>query len=151
MQNCTDYFRQMKYCILLACLSAMCSVNAQPAKDTTFSVRGYNCQCKYALNGKPDIKPFDLHEKPASYPGGEEEWKRFLKKNADKSLKGKDKIELRFKVDADGNLSGFEILNHAPAQKFEEVVRVLKLSGKWFPAVRDGYCVAGDVTITAEF
>lgn len=140
----------MKFPLLLILLFCFSFSHSQVIKDTAFQIRGYSCSCKFVVSGQADIKPFDLHEQAPAYPGGEEEWKKFLKKNLDKSLKGKDKVELRFLVSAGGDLSGFTILNHAPAQKFEEVVRVLRLSGKWFPGVRNGYCVAGDVSMTAE-
>jgi len=100
--------------------------------------------------GKPDIKPFDLNEKPPSYPGGPDEFKKFLRKNIDKSMKWKEKVDVKFKVDINGDLSGFQAVKPAAGQKLKEVVRVLKLSGKWFPGVREGYCVEGEVTITAE-
>jgi hypothetical protein len=123
---------------------------SQIITDTTFTVREYSCSCKYVKEGKPDIKPFDRLEKPPFYPGGEVEFKKFLKKNIDKSLKWKEKVEMKFKVDINGDLSGFQSVNHAAVQKIREVIRVLKLSGKWFPGVREGYCVEGEVTITAE-
>jgi hypothetical protein len=123
---------------------------SQTEVDTTFKVDKYSCSCKYIRDGKPDIKPFDLNEKPASYPGGMEELKKFLKKNIDKSMKWKEKVDVKFKVDVNGNLSGFQSVNHAAVQKFQEVVRVLKLTGKWFPGVREGYCVEAEVTVTAE-
>ncbi len=106
---------------------------SQESKDTTFSVNGFTCSCKYNLNPEEDNKIFDLSEKPAHYPGGEDEWKKFVKKNLDKGLKGKDKVEVRFQVDKNGDLSSFEIMTRSPAQKFEEIVRILLLYGKWLP------------------
>ena len=126
------------------------AVYGQQVIDTTFSVRGFTCQCKYLSSGKPDVKPFDLNEKPPYYPGGADEFKKFLRKNIDKSMKWKEKVNVTFKVDKNGDLYGFQSVNYAAVQKFQEVVRVLKLSGKWFPAVREGYCVEGEVTVTAE-
>ncbi len=117
------------------------NVIAQQTKDTTFQSGEYSCQCKLALDGKPDVKPFDLNEKPAYYPGGEDEWKKFVKKNINKKLKGKDEVEVYFEVDEKGTLSNYRLLNRAANQKYEEAVYLLKLSGKWFPAVQNGYCI----------
>lgn len=128
-------------------LSAL-SVYSQQYKDTTFSVRGFTCTCKYNLNIEDDNKIFDLSEKPAHYPDGEEEWKKFVKKNLDKGFKGKEEVEVRFQVDKDGNLSAFELMTRSPAQKYQEIVRVLKLSGKWMPSVQNGYCVKSVVRAT---
>jgi Gram-negative bacterial TonB protein C-terminal len=68
-------------------------------KDTMISVRGFTCNCKYNFNIEDDNKIFDRSEKPATYPGGDEAWKKFVKKNLDKSIKGNEKVEVRFQVD----------------------------------------------------
>jgi hypothetical protein len=123
---------------------------SQKFKDTTFSVREFTCTCKYDKDTIEFKGIFDRSEQPAYYPGGESEWKKFLKKNLNNSFKGKHKVEIRFGVDKNGNLFAFEIMNRAPAQKFEEVVRVLKLSGKWFPAMQNGFCVRAWVWLALE-
>lgn len=141
----------MKHFLLLLIFPLFyCHSFSQTVTDTTFTVREYSCSCKYMKDGKPDIKPFDLNEKAPSFPGGDEEFKRFLKKNIDKSLKWKEKVIVKFNVDINGDLSSFKMVNPAAIQKFQEVVRVLKLSGKWFPGVREGYCVEGEVSVTVE-
>lgn len=124
--------------------------HCQEYKDTTFSVHNYTCSCKYNLNEQDDNGIFDRDAKEAYYPGGEDEWKKFVKKNIDKSYKGKHTVELKFTVDRNGDLSGYTVLNSAPAQKYEEVVRVLKLSGKWFPSVQKGFCVKSVLHIKLE-
>lgn len=123
---------------------------AQEYKDTTYKAGEYSCTCKYNFNDQDDNGIFDRNARDASYPGGEEEWKKFAKKNLDKGFKGKHTVEVRFTVDKNGDLSGFTVLNNAPAQKYEEVVRVLKLSGKWFPSVQKGFCVKSTVILKAE-
>lgn len=133
---------------LIILFSLTCS--AQSYKDTTFSVREYSCNCKYNLIEQDDNGLFDLHGRDASYPGGAEEWKKFLKKNIDKGFKGKHMVEVKFTVDKNGDLSGFTVLNNTAAQKYEEVLRVLKLSGKWFPSLQKGFCVKSVVVIKAE-
>jgi hypothetical protein len=138
------------FLLLLIFLLNYLSSFSQIISDTTFIVREYSCSCKYTKEGHPDIKPFDLDEKPPSYPGGDEAFKKFLKKNIDKGLKWKEKVNIKFRVDINGDLSRFQAINHAAVQKIQEVIRVLKLSGKWFPAVREGYCVEGEVAVTAE-
>lgn len=150
--NCTGY---SKYTMRLFLLLVLCTFYAvgfsQTTKDTTFSVRGFICECKLAIDGKPDVKPFDLNEKPAQYPGGSNEWEKFVKKNIDKKLKGKDAVEVHFEVDAYGQLSGLRLLNRAPNQKYEEVVRILRLSGTWFPAIQNGFCIKSVKRLTLEF
>lgn len=123
---------------------------SQEFKDTTFSIRDFTCQCKYNFNNEDDNKIFDRSEKPAHYPGGEDEWKKFVKKNIDKGFKGNHPVEVRFEVDKNGNLSTFLLLNKAPNQKYEEVLRLLKSSGKWFPSLQNGYCVKSYVRLSFE-
>jgi hypothetical protein len=140
----------MKTSLSIFCLFSSLCLYSQQYKDTIFSVREYTCTCKYNFNIEDDKGIFDLNEIKAQYPGGEDEWKQFVKKNLDKSFKGKHKVELRFNVDKNGDLSGYELMSRSPAQKFQEIVRVLKLSGKWFPSVQKGYCIGSSVNISVE-
>ncbi len=140
----------MKKFFLIFCLFVVSNAYSQDYKDTTFSVRNFTCQCKFNLNTLDDNKIFDRSEKPAYYPGEEEDWKKFVKKNLDKKFKGKDKVEVRFEVEKNGELSNFLLLNRSPNQKFEEVVRVIKLSGKWFPSVQNGFCVKSYIRLSFE-
>jgi hypothetical protein len=140
----------MRKLFLLFSLITSFTASSQEFKDTTFSVRELTCQCKYNLNVEDDVKIFDRSEKPAYYPGGEEEWKKFVKKNMDKGFKGKDNVEVRFQVDKNGDISSFLLLNKSPNQKYEEVLRVLKLSGKWFPSLQNGFCVKSYVRLSFE-
>jgi hypothetical protein len=139
--------------IILLTLSCLLSnlLFSQKSIDTTFSIRDNTCQCKLVTEGTADVKPFDLNEKPAYYPGGEDEWKKFVKKNIDKKLKGKDVVEVHVEIDEKGELSGFRLLSRAANQKYEEAVYILKLSGKWFPAVQNGYCVKSVKRLVFEF
>lgn len=123
---------------------------SQEYKDSIFSVRGFTCSCKYNFNTADDTGIYDRSGKPAAYPGAEIEWKKFVKKNIDKGFKGKHIVEVRFDVDKNGDLSNFLLQNKAPNQKYEEVVRVLKMSGKWFPSVQDGFCVKSSVWLSFE-
>jgi hypothetical protein len=136
------------FIILLSLFSV--SLFSQKVIDTTFSKNGSSCICKLAVEGKPDIKPFDLNEKKAEYPGGEEEWKKFVKKNINKKLKGKEEVAVSFEIDEVGRLSNYRLLNRAANQKYEEVVYILKLSGHWFPAVQNGYCVKSVMRMNFE-
>ena len=68
----------------------------------------------------------------------------------DKGLKGKDEVEVRFQVDKNGDLSTFLLMNKSPNQKYEEVLRLLKSSGKWFPSIQNGFCVKSYVRLSFE-
>lgn len=140
----------MKNIFLLLCLLAALPGAAQSYKDTTFSVREFTCSCNYNLDEQEDAGIFDRQAIPAIYPGGEEEWKKFVKKNIYKGFKGKHQVEVRFTVDKNGQLSDYTLISSAPAQKYEEAVRILRLSGKWFPSVQKGFCVKTSTSRTFE-
>jgi len=137
------------YFFILSLLTGV-HIHAQEFRDTTFTERGFTCSCKYNFNIEDDNRIFDLAEQPAHYPGGDEAWKKFVKKNMEKGLKGKHTVELRFQVDKNGDLSSFQLQNRAAGQKYEEVVRLVKSSGKWFPSVQKGFCVKSFVRLTFE-
>ncbi|MDZ4793447.1 MAG: hypothetical protein SGI83_04140 [Bacteroidota bacterium] len=138
-----------KLCLLVS-LFLISDLQAQEFKDTTYSVSDFNCSCKYNFNSEDDNKIFDRSEKPAHFPGGENEWKKFVKKNMEKGLKGKHEVEIRFQVDKNGDLGAFLLMNKSPNQKYEEVLRLLKSSGKWFPSVQNGFCVKSYVRLSFE-
>jgi hypothetical protein len=141
----------MKYFLIIFLSVFSTSLHSQMEMDTTFTKNGASCTCKIVTEGKPAIKPFDINEKKAAYPGGEEEWKRFVKKNINKKLKGKEEVRVSVDVDEWGRLSNYRLLTRAANQKFEEVVYILKLSGQWFPAVQSGYCVKSVLQLSFEF
>ena len=140
----------MRKLFLLLSLFLSLYTYSQEFTDTTFSVRGFTCQCKFNFNIEDDNKIFDRSETPAHYPGGQEEWKKFVKKNMDKGFKGNHPVEVRFEVNKNGDLSAFLLLNKAPNQKYEEVLRLLKSSGKWFRSVQKGFCVKSYVRLSFE-
>ena len=140
----------MRRLFLLVSLLSTLHTYSQGFKDTIFSVREFTCQCKYNINSEDDNKIFDRSEVPAYYPGGEDEWNKFVKKNMDKGFKGKHEVEVRFVVDKNGDLGNFLLLNKAANVKFEEILRILKLSGKWFPSIQNGYCVKSYVRLSFE-
>ncbi len=126
-------------------------VYSQNFKDTTFTNGKHSCKCQFVISGTPDVKPFDLNEKAAYFPGGEDAWDKFVKKNIDKKIKGKHEVEVQFNVEADGSLSNFRLINKAPNQKFEEVLSILKAGGNWFPAVQNGFCIRSVKRLMFEF
>ena len=133
---------------LLVCLHTY----SQESKDTTFSVRGFTCSCRYSLNINEENKLFDRSEEGAYYPGREKEWKKFLKKNLNADFAGKKhEFRVQFVISKDGDLSDFMLLDRAVNQKYEEAVKVLKQSGKWFPAIQNGRCVTAYYRVLFEF
>ena len=139
----------MRIYLFILSIVLACSAGAQEARVTVFLIRGSICGCKFNLDPAADKEVLltgghsigSDAQQPAYYSKEEKDWQQFLKKNLDTGLKGKHEVEVRFQVNKNGDLSHFELLSASPAQKFQEVVRVLKLSGKWFPSIRNGYCI----------
>ena len=91
---------------------------------------------------------FDRVEIEASYPGGNEAWLQYLMKNANGSVAtengapvGRYTSMIQFIVDKDGKLSEFKPLTKMGYGMEQEVIRVLKLSGLWTPAIQNGKTV----------
>lgn len=106
------------------------------------------------LDGKAilDIKPkekeanrFERIEKEAEYPG---DWQRYLSTNlrADGAVDngatpGNYQVIVQFVVAADGTVSDIKVLKDPGFGMGEEATRVIKKSGKWKPAIQNGYPV----------
>lgn len=74
------------------------------------------------------------------YPGGIDEFYKFVQKEyripTEEGLKGK--VYITFVVEKNGVLSGIRILRDIGYGTGEEFIRVLKLSKKWNPAIKNG-------------
>jgi protein TonB len=78
----------------------------------------------------------------AEYPGGAAAWQRFLNRNLrypqeaiDNEITGS--VVVQFVVDKEGNVSDVEAVS-GPEVLCAEMIRVIKKSGKWTPAVQGG-------------
>jgi protein TonB len=81
-------------------------------------------------------------EKEPEFPGGQEAWLNFLRKNlvAPDNLEAGEKktVQVRFIVAMDGTVTSFEILQSAGKSFDNEVIRVLKKMPRWRPAIQNG-------------
>ena len=92
-----------------------------------------------------DDRIFSVVEEEATYQGGMTAWVEFLSKNLRASVPvnrhapaGTYKVIIQFIVSKDGSLSNIEPLTHFGYGMEEEVIRILKKSHKWLPAVQNG-------------
>lgn len=83
----------------------------------------------------------------ASFPGGLQQWARFLNRNlrvpddaVNNGIQGE--VMVQFVVDVDGSVSDVQAIS-GPEQGGlrEEAVRVIRKSGKWIPAIQNGRSV----------
>jgi hypothetical protein len=92
-----------------------------------------------------DNKVFDVVEKEADFPGGAEAWKNFLIKNLNPNVPvkngaplGKYTVYVQFIVGKDGTVRDVVPLTKLGFGMENEVVQLLKKSGKWTPAIQYG-------------
>lgn len=89
-------------------------------------------------------------EKPAMFPGGELAWIKFLQRylQTPDDLSAGERVEVyvRFRIETDGTLSGFEIVKSGGSLFDKEVLRVMKKMPKWIPAMQNRKAVAVSFT-----
>jgi protein TonB len=95
-----------------------------------------------------DESIFEKVEIEASFPGGDEAWIKFLQSHLDPTVptrmrapKGKYTVWIQFIVDKDGKILEFKPLTTNGYGMEKEVIRILKKSPKWKPAIQDGRTV----------
>lgn len=81
--------------------------------------------------------------KESEYPGGIGKWQAFLNKNLrypDRAVKGnfQGRVEVVFIVDADGKIENPYIRKSVEFSLDDESIRMIQLSGKWKPALKNG-------------
>ena len=88
---------------------------------------------------------FEKVEVEAYFPGGENTWHSYLEKNLNALVpvqngapEGTFTVLIQFIVDTDGKLSEFKALTKHGFGMENEVMRILRKSPPWIPAVQDG-------------
>lgn len=94
-------------------------------------------------------------EKQPEFPGGKAAWANFLNRNLrtpeDLGAGEKKVVQIRFMVDVNGSVTGFEVIQSGGAAFDNEVIRVLKKMPRWKPAVQNGHPVAVPFTQPVTF
>lgn len=90
-------------------------------------------------------KIFEPVEVEASYPGGAPAWLRFLTKTVDAATpannnapSGTYTVVIQFVVGKDSSITEFKALTNHGFGMESEIIRALRLSGKWLPAIQNG-------------
>lgn len=89
----------------------------------------------------------DLDVRP-SFPGGLPAWSAFLRRNLDARTPmnngaptGKYTVQIKFTVDKEGNASNAVALTNHGYGMEQEVMRLIKIAGKWTPGQQKGRIV----------
>lgn len=92
-----------------------------------------------------DGKAYTKVEVEAGYPGGDEAWKKFLIKTLNSEVPGKNHspaglftVIAKFIVTKNGTVDSITAETNNGFGMEEEVIRVIKKSGTWTPAIQNG-------------
>ncbi len=98
--------------------------------------------------GHQDNKVFTQVETPAQFPGGQDAWRMYLRKNlnlATPVAEGWDagiyKIMVQFMVEKDGSIRNIRTLNYTGSKTAAECIDLIKNGPKWTPALQNGHVV----------
>jgi antitoxin component YwqK of YwqJK toxin-antitoxin module len=88
---------------------------------------------------------FDRKLVDAEFPGGDDDWRRFLQKNLNVGIasdnrapNGNHTVIIRFAIDINGNVTDVDAEDNPGYGIVQEGIRVIKLSPKWRPAKKYG-------------
>lgn len=120
----------MKYCVSAVCMLFVLS--GIYGQENTVS--------DTAKNGI-----FEKVDEKAGFPGGQQGWRQYLQKNLNINTpvehgapNGKYTVLVQFIVDVDGSISEIKALTEEGYGMEKEVLRIIKKSGLWIPAVLNG-------------
>jgi len=93
-------------------------------------------------------KLFDKVEVEAEFPGGQAAWRKFLEQNLNPNVPvdnsapaGQYTVMVQFVVNRDGTIADIKPLTKLGYGMEQEVVRILRKSGQWTPAMQNGRSV----------
>ncbi len=84
-------------------------------------------------------------DRDALFPGGEIAWRRYIEQSVDPTVPGKNKapagtytVIVEFLVDSSGKLTSIKAQTHLGYGMEAEVIRILRKSPRWIPAIQGG-------------
>lgn len=92
-------------------------------------------------------------DKQASFPGGKEELKKWLKENMDypEDMKRFGSVMIDFVVKKNGKLSDFKVHKGVNEELDILAVEILRGMPKWEPAIKNGKAVDSNVQLPVKF
>ncbi|HEX7902589.1 MAG TPA: energy transducer TonB [Chitinophagaceae bacterium] len=104
----------------------------------------FSCVCVSGFSQIDSLAIFNKVETEAAFPGGEKEWIKYLEKNLNANTpvdngapSGKFTVWIQFIVDREGKVSDIKALTHNGYGMEAEVIRIIKKSGAWQPAIQN--------------
>jgi protein TonB len=125
--------------LIISTLFLLTYGNAQDNKNSDSASRRSD-----SVTAGPEKKVFTKIERQAEFTGGVGAWQKFLEKALDMNVgadngarPGKYTVIVRFLVSTDGTVTDIVPLTKHGYGMEQEVIRVIKLSGKWNPAIQN--------------
>lgn len=163
---------QRNVLVLLVCLIAgggltACWDLSKPAEETGGAVRDDGRKDVIVISNLPgdaveegnssvEQKVYDLVEEMPSFPGGEEELKRYISdhlrypvKAGEKEITGR--VVVRFTVMSDGSIGDVRIVRSLDPHLDKEVMRLVVEMPRWIPGRHGGETVNVWMTLPVDF
>lgn len=102
------------------------------------------------------VETYEILERKASYPDGSKAMGTFIAKNlryppAARENKIQGKVVVRLKINEDGSLSDFSIIQSLSSELDQEAIRVLKLIPDFLPGIKRGKAYSEFMTFPFYF
>lgn len=98
-----------------------------------------------------DVYGAEISQLP-EFPGGMEEFFKFFNSNFQtQNSKTESKNLVAFNVEPDGSIKKIRLLKFSDLETAGEIIRVLKLSPNWKPAMKNGKAVSVEMKIPIVF
>lgn len=104
-----------------------------------------------AQTAQPDTTVYTKADKTASFPGGIQQFYKYLSKNLKMQRDQTGKVYLRFIVEKDGTITNPIVWKSARPEIDAEALRVIKKMPKWEPALISGNAIRQLYTVPINF
>lgn len=133
----------MKHLIPLYALFALCIARSRPDISRLASKNGQSLSLTTAFQTII----------PPHFPGGKKAFGEFLNKNLKwpDEIDGQGTVLVGFFVETDGKLTSIHVVRHSVPEFDAEVIRMMRLSPKWVPALRAGKPFKSKYTVPINF
>lgn len=110
-----------------------------------------DAQSQELLMDTEDVYGAEISQYP-EFPGGMEEFFNFFNSQFKaQNSKTESKNLVSFNVEPDGSIKKIKLLQFSDAETAAEIIRVLKMSPNWKPAMKNGKAVSVEMKIPIVF
>lgn len=111
----------------------------------------FDAQSQELLMDTEDVYGAEISDYP-EFPGGMKEFFNFFNTEFKaQNSKTESKNLVSFNIEPDGSLKKIKLLKFSDAETAAEIIRVLKMSPKWKPAMKNGKAVSVELKVPFVF